>query len=226
MLLSALLPLLVACSQGKNSGTGENADSPDFRRGNVTAPAADGATNTAPAAADSASANAAPPDNSASSDNATSSGIVPLSTATLDPLIGKPAPDFSLPLRNGQTLSLESLRGKVVVLNFWATWCPPCIEEIPALNRLHRQLKGLPVEVVGISVDDNWGEIEKLTMKRPVMFTLALDVPRGVPTRYGTSKFPETFILDKEGKVARKLIGAQLWDRGDFIAYLKNLAGS
>lgn len=144
--------------------------------------------------------------------------------STGDPLLNQPAPDFSLQQRNGETLSLTGLKGKVVVLNFWATWCAPCVEEIPALNRLYRQLKGLPVELVGISVDNGWAEVDKMLLKRPIQFKVALDTAQGVPTRYGTSKYPETFVINKQGVVVRKLIGAQLWDRGDFVAYLRKLA--
>lgn len=148
-----------------------------------------------------------------------------LMPATAPDLIGKPAPDFQASLRSGVPLGKDALRGKVVVLNFWATWCPPCIEELPSLERLRRQLKGLPVEIVGLSVDDSWEPIEKLTKERPIRFTLALDIARSVPGAFGTEKFPETYILDKNGVVVRKLIGAQIWDRGDFVAFLRELAG-
>jgi peroxiredoxin len=139
-------------------------------------------------------------------------------------LIGKAAPAFTLPRSSGEPMSLEALKGKVVVLNFWASWCKPCVEELPSLERLRRQLKGAPVEIVGVSVDESWEPVKKLTQQRPVQFNILLDTSKSVPERYGTSRFPETFILDREGRVKRKLIGAQIWDRGDFVTYLKQLA--
>ncbi len=139
-------------------------------------------------------------------------------------LIGAVAPPLTARDREGRPIDLESFRGRVVVLNFWATWCPPCLEELPSFERLKNQLEGSPVDIVGISVDEGWEEIDKVLEKHPVTFLLGLNSDREDPARYGTVKFPETFIIDKQGKVVRKFVGAQIWDRGDQVARLIELA--
>ncbi len=136
---------------------------------------------------------------------------------------GEPAPPFVLEMDSGQRLTSADLRGKVVVLNLWASWCPPCLEELPSLERLRRQLDGSNVVVIGVSVDKDWADVRKVVEKTGAKVTMALDPEQKVARSFGTSKFPETYILDRNGVVVRKLIGEQIWDRGDFVTYLQAL---
>jgi len=138
-------------------------------------------------------------------------------------IVGNEALDFSFDL-NGKPTRLSELRGKVVVLNFWATWCPPCVEEMPALSRLHQQIISSGGMVLGISVDDDDAKYQKFLTDHQISFPNYRDPTKNIPASYGSFMFPETYIIDREGKIARKIIGPQVWDSPEMIAYLKRLA--
>jgi cytochrome c biogenesis protein CcmG, thiol:disulfide interchange protein DsbE len=138
---------------------------------------------------------------------------------------GKPAPDFSFTL-NGRPARLSSLRGKVVVLNFWATWCPPCRDELPSLNRLEATIAPLGGTVLGISVDDDDTAYRNFLEQYHVTFPTYRDPTKSIAESYGTYEYPETYIIDRQGRIARKIIGAQDWSSSDMLAYLENLAGA
>ncbi len=138
---------------------------------------------------------------------------------------GRPAPDFSFTL-NGQPERLSSLRGKVVVLNFWATWCPPCQDELPSLNRLQAKLAPLGATVLGVSVDEDGAAYRQFLQQYHVTFPTYRDPSKRIPASYGTYMYPETYIIDPEGRIARKIIGAQDWTSPDILAYLQSLAGA
>jgi cytochrome c biogenesis protein CcmG/thiol:disulfide interchange protein DsbE len=137
-------------------------------------------------------------------------------------IVGNKANDFSFEL-NGKPARLSELRGKVVVLNFWATWCPPCVEEMPALSRLHQQLISSGGMVLGISVDDDEAKYQKFLQDHQITFPNYRDPTKNIPASYGSFMFPETYIIDRDGKIARKIIGPQVWDSPEMIAYLKRL---
>jgi peroxiredoxin len=138
-------------------------------------------------------------------------------------IVGNRANDFSFEL-NGKPMRLSELRGKVVVLNFWATWCPPCVEEMPALSRLHQQIISSGGMVLGISVDDDGAKYQKFLKDYQISFPNYRDTSKNIPASYGSFMYPETYIIDRNGKIARKIIGPQVWDSPDMIAYLKRLA--
>ena len=134
--------------------------------------------------------------------------------------LGKPAPDFTL--NDGdRTLQLSSFRGKVVVLNFWATWCAPCVQEIPSLNQLQQQLP--QVVVVGVSVDKDADAYRRFLVRHQVGFATIRDDQRRINTLYGTSLFPETYIIDRSGQIRRKFINAQDWTSPEIVDYLARL---
>ena len=137
-------------------------------------------------------------------------------------LAGKNAPPFSFSL-NGKNMQISDLRGKVVVLNFWASWCPPCVEETPALNRLQAQIAPQGGMVLGVSVDDNESNYQKFLQDQSVNFPTYRDPAQKINLQYGTTIFPETYIIDRDGKIARKVIGPQEWDRGQNYAFLESL---
>jgi cytochrome c biogenesis protein CcmG, thiol:disulfide interchange protein DsbE len=137
-------------------------------------------------------------------------------------LAGKAAPGFSFNL-NGNPATLADLRGKVVVLNFWATWCPPCVEEAPSLERLQETIAPRGGTVLGISVDDDEAAYSKFLQDQHFTFPNYRDPSRRIALSYGTSMYPETYIIDRNGRLARKIIGPQDWDSPEIAAYLNQL---
>jgi cytochrome c biogenesis protein CcmG, thiol:disulfide interchange protein DsbE len=123
---------------------------------------------------------------------------------------GQTAPDFALVL-NGKPAHLSDLRGKVVFLNFWATWCPPCIEEAPSLNQLQARIAPLGGTVLGVSVDDSQELYEEFLARYGLTYPNFRDTTKKIPLMYGTVMYPDTYIIDRKGRLVRKIIGAQDW---------------
>lgn len=140
------------------------------------------------------------------------------------PKIGAPAPDFTVQ-DTDRKVTLSELRGKVVVLNFWATWCPPCIEEMPSLLQMHRTMRGKGVVVLGVSIDDDDSAYHKFLKDRGVDFLTVRDAEKKSNNLYGTFKFPETYIIDRNGIMRRKFIGPVEWNQPEIMDFLSKLAG-
>lgn len=149
--------------------------------------------------------------------------------ATSRPERGALAPDFELVDQNGKRWRLRDFRGSVVILNFWATWCGPCIEEIPSMDYLNQYLKSKDVSMIAISVDKTWQDLEnfwKQLSRRP-SFTVLLDASREVASRlYGADKFPESYIIDREGRVKKFIMGATNWSDEALISELEGILGN
>jgi cytochrome c biogenesis protein CcmG, thiol:disulfide interchange protein DsbE len=139
-------------------------------------------------------------------------------------IAGKTAENFSLEIA-GKPGHLSDYRGKVVVLNFWASWCPPCVEETPALNRLQKYIESRNGVVLGVSVDEDAAAYQKFLKDQNVDFPTYRDPSRKTPLDYGTSMYPETYIIDRQGKIARKVIGPQQWDSPEMLAYFDAILG-
>lgn len=137
------------------------------------------------------------------------------------PRIGNAAPDFTITDAQ-RTVVLSQLRGKPVVLNFWATWCPPCVEEMPSLVKLQKQL-GDKVTILAVSEDADDGAYKQFVRDHNVDLLTVRDTERKTNEIYGTFKFPETFIIDRNGKIVRKFIGATDWTAPDIVEYLNKL---
>jgi len=137
-------------------------------------------------------------------------------------LAGRSARDFEFIL-DGKMTHLSDLRGKVVVLNFWATWCPPCVEETASLNTLQAQIASQGGVVLGVSVDDDASAYEKFLTDNHVSFPTYRDATKKIAASYGTHMYPETYLIDRHGKFARKVIGPQAWDKGDMLLYVQSL---
>lgn len=137
---------------------------------------------------------------------------------------GKRAPDFKVRTERGQIRSLASYRGRVLVLNFWASWCPPCIAETRSLERLHHMLRGQPVSILAISQDKSRRAYRDFLLAEKVNFTTAREPGTRIPHRYGTVKIPETYIIAPDGRVARKIVSAYDWSKPKMIRYLTDLA--
>jgi peroxiredoxin len=136
--------------------------------------------------------------------------------------VGRAAPEFTFQM-DGRATRLAELRGKVVVLNFWATWCAPCVEEMPSLNRLHQHIAPLGAMVLGISVDDDQAAFEQFLRENQITFPNHRDPGGNLAAEYGTVMFPETYIIGKDGRITRKIIGPQNWDQPEWVAYVREL---
>jgi peroxiredoxin len=138
-------------------------------------------------------------------------------------LAGNPAPDFTLRNLAGQEVKLADLRGKVVLVNFWATWCPPCREEIPSMDRLNRAMAGKPFQMLAISIDEGGKEaVEGFFNKAGVVLPALLDPGQTTGKRYGITGVPETFIVDKKGVILKKVVGGLDWSDPMVAGFLEN----
>ena len=135
---------------------------------------------------------------------------------------GKTAEDIPLEI-NGKAEKLSDFRGKVVVLNFWATWCPPCVEETPALIELNKRISNRNGVVLGVSVDEDPAAYDKFIQDHGINFPTSRDASKKYAQDYGTVMYPETYIIDRHGKIARKVIGPQDWNSAEMVAYFDAL---
>lgn len=131
--------------------------------------------------------------------------------------------DFELTTMGGEKVKLSNLRDKTVFLNFWATWCPPCVEEMPSLRRLQAKLKDDPNFVfLAVSTDEEWNVVRRFFAKDPAPFTVLLDPKGGLARRYGTTKFPETYVIH-DGLLVGHIIGPRDWDDWFAEGWLREL---
>lgn len=134
---------------------------------------------------------------------------------------GDSAASFQVKANDGQTYSVSDFKGKVLVLNFWASWCKPCVDEMPSLNRFAQEMKGQGVTVLGVSVDHDEEKYKKFLKAANIRFPVYRDGKADIPASYGTYKYPETYIIDKNGKVVEKIIGEKMWMDPDVIGNIK-----
>jgi peroxiredoxin len=137
---------------------------------------------------------------------------------------GTEAPGFRLPSLAGGEMDLASQRGKVVVLNFWATWCPPCVAEMPSLERLHRALSPEGLSVVTVSTDEDEAALRQFVSERALTIPVLKDPGGRVAAgEYRTTGYPETFLLDREGRILKHVVGPAEWDSPQMLAELRRL---
>ncbi len=135
-----------------------------------------------------------------------------------------PAPPFSLVDEQGRTRSLADYKGKVVLLNFWATWCPPCRQEVPSMRQLAARLKDRrDFAMVALSVDEGWGPIREFFRGEPTGYDVLWDPEGRVSRAYGTSKYPESYVIDRSGRVIAKFVGPREWDAPASLHYFERL---
>lgn len=137
-------------------------------------------------------------------------------------IAGKMAEDFPL-TSEGRQARLSDFRGKVVVLNFWASSCGSCVEEMPDLDRLQARIRSRGGIVLAVSVDENCGSYEDFLKIHPVRFQTTCEPTKKVSLDYGTVMIPESYVIDRRGRIARKLIGPQQWDSATMNAYFDAL---
>jgi peroxiredoxin len=128
--------------------------------------------------------------------------------------VGSSAPDFdAVQLPSGKAVSIEDYRGKVVLLNVWATWCPPCKVEMPSMERLHRKLAGTDFRLIAVSVDeDDSTVVNKFVKEMGLTFEILHNRDGSIRRIYQTTGVPESFVIDRDGVIVKKVIGAADWE--------------
>ena len=117
------------------------------------------------------------------------------------PVVGSVAPDFALKSSSGKNLRLSELRGQVVMINFWASWCAPCRQEMPLLNRIHERYRKTGFVLLGVNIDDNPETARTLAQQLGVGFPILFDADKNVSKRYDVDAMPSTLLIDRGGKV-------------------------
>ncbi len=141
-------------------------------------------------------------------------------------LLDMPAPTFTLKDLNGKKHRLEDYRGKVVFLNFWATWCPPCVEELPSLDALFRTADPRTFTILTVSVDDSAEVVKRFFSQHrrvAIHLPVLMDSSRNVPAAFGTKKFPESYIIDGQGNVRFRFINKRDWSQPESLQCLQSL---
>lgn len=134
--------------------------------------------------------------------------------------LGTPTPQFTVTDAQ-RTVSLAQFRGHVVLLNFWASWCAPCLEELPSLEALHHQMPEL--QVLGVSIDHDTAAYSQFLTQHRVDFLTVVDPAEQSNALFGTYRPPETYVIDKQGVIRRKFIGPQNWTSPEIVNFLRKL---
>ena len=147
------------------------------------------------------------------------------SNGLMTPMPGEPeAQNFTLLSANGGEISLNDYRGKFVLINFWATWCPPCVKEMPALNALHNELKSSGFNVVGVHVGPALAAVKQFLKDRPVDFDIVIDKNMSLAS-WEVAGLPTTFLISPTGKIIYRAAGERAWDSKEMIDFLKDVMG-
>jgi len=145
-------------------------------------------------------------------------------TTTRPIQLGLEAPNFTFPDLNGQRVTLFDHRGKVVLVNIWATWCPPCRQEMPSMQRLYEKFRGKNLEILAVSIDSNGREaVDPFMRKIDLTFPVLLDPKETIKPLYGITGVPESFIVDKEGILVKKIIGPIDWATPEVFLFFGDL---
>jgi len=138
------------------------------------------------------------------------------------------APDFAaVDVVTRDTVRMEQYRGEVVLLNIWATWCGPCVAEMPSMQRLHDELGSEGLKVVAVSVDHGESdEVQQWIEERGLTFEILHDRAAEIERIYQTTGVPESFVIDREGVIVKKVIGAAEWDHPTQVALMRRLLGN
>ncbi len=136
---------------------------------------------------------------------------------------GDSAPDFSIRAENGKTVTAREFGGKLLLLNFWATWCQPCVQEIPSLDALQKELGPKGLVVLGVSVDKDQKAYTEFIKRFGISFLTARDPEQVINGKYGTLQYPESYLIDRSGKVVEKIVGQENWSAGQMVKHVKSL---
>jgi cytochrome c biogenesis protein CcmG, thiol:disulfide interchange protein DsbE len=138
------------------------------------------------------------------------------------PRIGNAARDFTIQ-DSDRAVSLSQFRGQVVILNFWATWCPPCVAELPSMIAMQDRIRGKGIVILGVSIDVDDDAYHRFLKLRNVNFLTVRDPEQKVASMYGTSGWPETYIIDRQGVLRRKFVGPVDWNSPEVIDFLNKM---
>ncbi|HVP29026.1 MAG TPA: TlpA disulfide reductase family protein [Myxococcota bacterium] len=156
-------------------------------------------------------------------------GVLLYTAPPPDPMAaGREAPTFALPsLPDAVPVSLEAQRGRVVLLNFWATWCKPCESEMPSMENLHRELAGQPFTLLAVSVDTDLDAVkafrDRFGLTFPILYGADGSAGRELAERYDTFRYPESFLIGRDGKVVARFVGPREWDAEGYVARIRRL---
>jgi peroxiredoxin len=145
---------------------------------------------------------------------------------TLEPPVvnaGDKAPSFSVVTEDGKIVTPTNFQGKLLVLNFWASWCAPCIAETPTLNQFQRVFANKGVVVLGVSMDTNEKQYKEFLKHYQISFKTSRDPEGNISASYGTFQFPDSYIIDPSGKVVEKIINAQNWMSPEFLDHIQKM---
>jgi cytochrome c biogenesis protein CcmG, thiol:disulfide interchange protein DsbE len=143
-------------------------------------------------------------------------------SGTRPPHIGANAPDFTVK-DSDHSVTLSQFRGKVVLLNFWASWCPPCVEETPSLIQMQERLKDRGIVVLAVSIDVDGGAYHRFLADHKVNMMTVRDPDQRTAELYGTHGWPETYVIDRTGVLRRKFVGPVDWNSPEVTQYLTSL---
>ena len=145
------------------------------------------------------------------------------SSGLMLPVPGEPkAKNFTLMSANGGEISLQDYRGNFVLVNFWATWCPPCIKEMPALNSLHNKLKSKNFRVVGVHVGPALATVKQYLKDRPVDFDIVIDKNMSLSS-WEVAGLPTTFLVNPAGEIIYRATGERVWDSNEMVGFLEKI---
>ena len=138
-----------------------------------------------------------------------------------------PARDFSLPTASGgKSQSLSGLRGKVVFLNFWATWCSPCRAEMPSMDKLYSKFMEKGLQIIAVNIMEKEADVLAFMESNKLFFPAYLDIDGTVSNSYGIQSIPTSFLIDREGNIAVRLVGSIDWDTPKIHAAIEELLNS
>ena len=141
----------------------------------------------------------------------------------IDELMGKRAPDFTLKDLDDKIISLSSLKGNVVLINFWATWCPPCRAEMSSLNNLYKEYRNKGLSVIAVSTDRSISSVRDFLSNKRVELPVLMDSDSKVSRRFKVFSLPTSFLLDKNGVIVQKFLGEEEWDSPEMKKKIKDL---
>lgn len=124
---------------------------------------------------------------------------------------GDRSPSFRVTTASGSTVTQTAFGGELLLLNFWATWCPPCIEEMPSLEQFHRSYREKGVVVLGVNVDESEQTYQRFVRRAGITFENTFDPDAELGASFGTFRYPETYLINRRGEVLEKFVGAELW---------------
>lgn len=144
--------------------------------------------------------------------------------------VGDSAPEFRVKTESGAVLTPKDFGGKVLILNFWASWCTPCVQEMPSLNQIQQMFAGQGLVVLGVNVDSKEELYRNMLKRFQITFQTVRDPEENINYRYGTYKIPESYIIDRNGKVVQKYAGLpevngewKVWTDPQIVSYVRSL---